>query len=175
MNKLTIKTLVLIGIIACLAIYRIVPHPVNVAPVMAMSLFAGATFDRKWLAVLIPIVSMFISDLVLGLHSVMPFVYGAMIATVFIGFLLRKTDSPLKILLAGISGSVLFFIATNFGVWLMTDLYPKTLSGLSQCYVMALPFFQKSLLGDVFFLAVLFFSYKYFLEKKLGPYEASNA
>lgn len=168
MNKLTIKTLVLIGIIACLAIYRIIPHPVNVAPVMAMSLFAGATFDRKWLAIFIPIISMFLSDLVLGLHGTMPFVYGAMIATVFIGFLLRKTDSPLKILLAGLSSSVLFFIVTNFGVWLVGDFYPKTLNGLSQCYLMALPFFQNSLLGDLFFLGVLFFSYKYFLEPRFN-------
>jgi len=51
---------------------------------------------------------------------------------------------------------VLFFVLTNFGVWALGALYPKTLTGLTECYVVAIPFFRNALLSDLFYSALLF-------------------
>ncbi len=174
MKKLTLKTITLIAIILGLGLYRLLPHPFNFTPVMAMALFAGAYFDKKYLAFIVPLIAMLLSDLVLGLHNTMLFVYGAITLSVLIGFLLRNSVSPLKVFFASISGTLLFFIITNFGVWLMNDFYTKDLNGLIKSYVMALPFLQRSLLGDLFFSGVLFFSYQYFLAPKLEAKRVSS-
>ena len=79
-----------------------------------------------------------------------------MLTIVGIGFLLRDRRTPLQIAGASLAGSVLFFVVTNFGVWMLGSLYPKTLEGLVACYVAAIPFFHNTLLGDAFFTAVLF-------------------
>lgn len=176
MSKISVKTLTLIAIILVLGAYRLLPHPFNVTPVMAMGLFAGTYFDKKWMAFVIPLVSMFLADLVLGFHDTLLFVYGAILIAVSIGFLLRQSVSPLKVISASVAGSVIFFAITNFGVWAVSDYYPRSWEGLMTCYTMAIPFFQRTLLGDLFFNGVLFISYWYFA-KSLGRYveEVSRA
>ncbi|AKE51747.1 DUF6580 family putative transport protein [Kangiella geojedonensis] len=169
MSKLSIKTVTLVTIILALGAYRLFPHPFNVTPVMAMGLFAGTYFDKKWMAFVIPMLSMFLADIFLGFHNTMLFVYGAILVAVSIGFLLRDSVSSLKVIGASVAGSILFFVITNFGVWAVSDYYPKTWQGLTTCFTMAIPFFQRTLLGDLFFNGVLFISYWYFA-KSLGRY-----
>ena len=60
---------------------------------------------------------------------------------------------PLAIMTIG--SSVLFFVVTNFAVWIMWDYYPNTLEGLIMCYTMAIPFFQNTLLGTVVYTALM--------------------
>ena len=151
---------VLITIILAAALYRIVPRAPNFSPVAAMALFAGAYLTDKRLALLVPFLALFISDLVLGLHNTMVFVYGAFAITVGIGFWLRKHQSALPIAGAAVSSSVLFYIITNFGAWLMGPLYPPTLEGLMASYVAGIPFFQHTLIGDLVFTAILFGGYE---------------
>lgn len=169
MSKISVKTVTLITIILALGAYRLFPHPFNVTPVMAMGLFAGTYFNKKWLGFVIPLTSMLLADIVLGFHNTMLFVYGAILVAVSIGFLLRKSVSPLKVIGASVAGSVCFFVITNFGVWAVNDYYPRTWEGLMTCYTMAIPFFQRTLFGDLFFNGVLFISYWYFA-KSLGHY-----
>jgi len=107
---------------------------------------------------------MYLSDLVLGFffydfgwfHGFMPFVYASFVVTVCLGFLVRRRLTPLTVGGAALMGSVLFFIITNFGVWLVGSLYPKTLAGLFSCYVAAIPFFRNTLAGNTVYTLVLF-------------------
>ena len=121
-----------------------------------MALLGGACFGKKWLAFVLPLGALLLSDCVLGFHSGMPFVYAAFAVTVCLGFWLRGQRRVIPILTAALASSVLFFGITNFGVWIMGDMYLKTPEGLAACYAAAIPFFRNELLGTPFYTAVLF-------------------
>lgn len=153
------KLLIVLAIIAIAALFRFLPHPPNFVPLTAIALFAGAYITDKRLAFLIPIGAMFVSDVFIGFHNTMPFVYASLVAIVGIGMLLQNRQRVAPIALATISGSILFFILTNFGVWLVGTMYPKTVEGLISCYIAAIPFFRNSLAGDVVYVTALFGGY----------------
>lgn len=148
-------TFMLIGIVA-----RLLPHPANVAPIAAMALFGGVYLDKR-LALVLPFLAMVVSDFFLGFHATMPYVYASFAMTSLLGLWLKNHKSPMTILGTTLAGSVLFYLVTNFGVWQMTSLYPKTFFGLWQCFIMALPFFRNTVLGDLFYTAVFFASYEF--------------
>ena len=155
---------VILGIILSAAAMRLVPHPPNMTPIAAMALFGGAHFASKKTALFIPLTAMYLSDLALGFlvydfgwfHGFMPFVYAGFVVTVCLGFLVRRRLTPLTVGGAALTGSILFFIIANFGVWLVSNLYPKTLTGLAGCYVAAIPFFRNTLMGNAVYTLVLF-------------------
>ena len=142
------------------AFIRLVPHPPNFAPIAAMALFGGAYFTKRWAAFLVPLAAMFISDLFLGFHSTMWAVYLSFILIVVLGVNMIKQKKIGNIFLASVSASVLFFIITNFGVWITTPYYEKTGTGLAACYTAALPFFHQTLISDLIFVAVMFGIYE---------------
>ena len=86
----------------------------------------------------------------------MPIVYACFVATVGLGLLLRRRRSILAVGAGSLGSSMLFFAVTNFGVWAMFDFYPKTATGLAGCYAAAIPFFQNTIAGDLFFCTLLF-------------------
>lgn len=139
---------------------RLIDHPLNFAPVAGIALFAGACFDRRAWAYAVPLTIMLLTDLVIGLHPGMLFVYPSYAAIVFLGTRLQPRRNPLTVVGSAITGSLLFFFVTNFGAWLishgMPDEYPRTLAGLWQAYVAGIPFFRATLVGDVLFSSVLF-------------------
>lgn len=135
---------------------RFIPHPPNFTPIAGIALFGGAYYSDKKLALIIPLLAMFLSDLFIGFHSLMLFVYLSFAIITFLGFLLREKISVLKLASITIAGSVIFFIITNFAVWLVGNMYPKTILGLINCYTAAIPFFKNSLVGDLFYTAILF-------------------
>ena len=155
---------VLLGIMLSAVAMRLVPHPPNITPIAAIALFGGAHFASKRTAFLVPLAAMYLSDLALGFfvydfgwfHGFMPFVYASFVVTVCLGILVRHRLTPLMVGGAALMGSVLFFIVTNFGVWLVGSLYPKTLAGLLSCYVAAIPFFRNMLVGNAVCTLVLF-------------------
>jgi len=147
---------VLLGMVLAAAASRLLPHPPNLTPIAAMALFGGAYFADRRAALLVPLAAMFLSDLVIGLHRGMPEVYGCFALTVCIGFWLRTRRTLLPVAGAALASSLLFFIVTNFGVWALGSLYPKTVEGLIACYLAAVPFFKNTLIGDAFYTAVLF-------------------
>ncbi len=159
-NKIKPGFLILTGMIFIAAFVRLIPHPPNFAPVAAMALFGGAYFTKRWVAFLIPLAAMLITDLILGFHSAMWAVYLCFVLIVGIGMLMIKQKKVSNIFLASVSASVLFFVVTNFAVWAAGLYYPKDLSGLAASYTAAIPFFHYTLLGDLFFVTLMFGSYE---------------
>ena len=146
----------LVTAILVAAALRLVPHPPNFTPIGAMALFGGAYLGRRALAFAAPLGALLLSDLILGFHSGMPYVYGSVALIVLLGWAIASRKTPLRIAAAAFASSVLFFTITNFGTWATGELYPPTLAGLSACFVAAIPFFQNTLAGDLFFSALLF-------------------
>ena len=140
---------------------RLVPHPPNFTPIGAMALFSGAYLGRRGvIAFAAPLGALLLSDLVLGFYRGMPTVYFSVALVVIIGWLSLRRTSPLRIGAAAIASSVLFFVVTNFGMWLSSGFYPRTLAGLEACYVAAIPFFQNTVAGDLFYATLLFGGWK---------------
>jgi len=137
----------------------------NFTPVLAMAIFAGAVLDNKKLAILIPLSAMVVSDFFIGFYSTVWATYLILAAIVGIGFLLHNRRTPLRIFNASVGGSILFFILSNFGVWVFGTMYPMTFSGLTTCYVAAIPFFHNTLFSTLFFSAAIFGAY-HLCEKK---------
>jgi hypothetical protein len=138
------------------ALSRLIPHPPNFTPIGALALFGGACYADRRAAFAVPLAALFLGDLVLGFHALMPAVYGSFALMVVLGFWLRRHRSLLPITVATLAGSILFFVITNFAVWAIGDGYPKTWEGLALCYVAAIPYFQNTLLGDATYALCLF-------------------
>ena len=158
MNERTTSRLLLALFLVVLGtLMRIAPHPWNLTPIGAVALFSGASFDRKRWSFLIPLAALFLSDIVIGFHSLMPVVYGTFAAIVGFGLLLRdRRDSPLAVGAGAISSATLFYIVTNFAVWVTSGTYPHTLGGLAACYIAAIPFYGTMVAGDLLYSALLF-------------------
>jgi hypothetical protein len=154
MNKL--RFFFLAGMILSAAASRLIPHPPNFSPIAALALFGGVQFADKRAAFFVPLVAMFLSDLVLGLHSLIPVIYGSFALIVCLGFWVRQNQSIHCIGGAALLGAILFFVTTNFGVWLFASFYPKTENGLLACYTEAIPFFWNTLSSDLIYTLVLF-------------------
>jgi uncharacterized protein DUF6580 len=150
------RVMVLIGMIAVVALSRLIPHPPNMTSVTAVALFGGAYFADRWLALLVPCAALLLSDMVLGFYPHMEVIYLTFALIVGLGFWLRKRRTATNIAGAALASSVLFFTVTNFGTWAFGSLYPKTMDGLLTCYLAGIPFFQNALLGDLLFAALLF-------------------
>ena len=145
--------LVLLGITL-----RLVPHMPNVVPVVAIALFAGTYVNKKftpWLALAL----MIISDLLIGLHNAVAFTWGSVVLISFLGIWLKSRKTMATVVATSVFSSLVFFVVTNFGVWLM-GWYPHDLAGLARCYVMAVPFLRFSLLGDLMYVTVMFGAYE---------------
>lgn len=154
MNKERLITLSMIVLAA--AASRLLPHPDNVAPIAAIALFAGAQFERKSLAFVIPLSAMLLSDIALGFYEGMWMTYVGFAAVVCVGFTLRGFQKALPVAGATLLGSALFFLITNFAPLALPSIYPATFEGVMQSYVAALPFFRNTLIGDAFYSALLF-------------------
>ena len=138
------------------ALGRLIPHPPNFTPIGASSLFAGARVNG-WMAYLLPILVMAVTDpLVGGYTKGTPIIYLSFLISVWIGRRVASGDSPLRIGAASLLSSLQFFVLSDFPVWLFGTYYPHTFSGLVACYVAAIPFLGRMLLGDLFFAAAIF-------------------
>lgn len=148
------KNLIIAVIMLAAVLTRLVPHLPNFTPISAIALFGGLYISNRILAYALPLIIMFISDIFLGFSSITLFVYAGFMLVTLIGTQ-RKKPCILTIFL----GSLSFFIVTNFGVWLLG--YPKTWTGLLECYTLALPFFRNSLLGDFFYSGVMIIGFNF--------------
>ena len=148
--------LIFFGLI--LALSRIIPHPQNFTPILASAIMAPMLIKDRWVGMAIPIVAMFISDVIIGFHSYQLVVYSTLL-TISLVSPMRKNYAMLGIMTVG--GSVWFFFTTNFAVWIVWDYYPKTIEGLISCYTLAIPFFKNTLISTCLFTGLLVFSIKY--------------
>ena len=151
------RILAILSAILLAAVLRLVPHPPNFSPIGAMALFSGAYLGRRGaIAFVAPLGALFVSDLVLGFYRGMPTVYFSVALIVMLGSVALRRRTALRIGAAALAGSLLFFAVTNLGMWLFSGIYPRTLVGLEACFVAAIPFFQNTVAGDLFFAAILF-------------------
>lgn len=165
------KTWLIVGFIILGVVARLVPHPWNATPLVAIALFGGTYLSKRW-AILLPLGIIAISDTLIGWHNTVLFTWGSFALTGFIAWWVRQQPNAGRILTATIAGSTLFFLITNFGVWLVGALYPRTASGLWQCYIAAIPFFRNTIVGDLAYTIALFGGYA--LVSGLRPAAAAN-
>ncbi len=144
------------------AFSRLIPHAPNFTPVISIALFAGAYLNKRF-AFLVPIAAMLMSDLVVGFYSPvsMAFVYGSLLLIVALGIIMNGKVSVVKIGSFSLAGAVLFFVLTNFGVWVVPNsIYPRTFAGLIECYVLAIPFFGNTVYSAIIYSALMFGVYQ---------------
>ncbi len=156
MNAKNSRVVALLSAILVAAVLRLVPHPPNFTPIGAMALFSGAYLGRRGLAFVAPLGAMALSDAMLGFYSGLWITYLAVALIVVIGWLSLSRISILSVGGAAIASSVTFFAVSNFGTWAFSGMYPHTVAGLSACYVAAIPFFQNTVAGDLFYATLLF-------------------
>lgn len=163
------KTWLAIALIVTGILSRLMELPVNFAAIGGVALFSGAYLKNRNLAFLVPLSALFITDLIIGLHADLFAVYFSFALIVAIGMVLSRKPGIMATAAASVTGSILFFIITNFSVWFTGTMYPKTLEGLGTCYVMAIPFFGNTLAGDLLFAGVLFGTYELVTRTVLKP------
>ena len=147
-----------ISLIICGILLRFAGHTPNFTPVAAIALFSGVYLSKKY-AFIVPLALMIVSDIFLGMHNVVIFTWGGFALATALGLWLKNRKSVLGIAVASVASSVLFYLISNFGVWLM-GWYPRTLPGLLDCYVMAIPFLRNFTLATLIYAGVFFGLYE---------------
>lgn len=148
-------------LIIAAAILRLIPHAPNFAPITAIGLFSGTYLNKK-AAVAVPLVAMLVSDYFIGFYSlpIMISVYASFAISGLLGVWLRKRKNLTNVISASLVASIQFYLITNFAVWAFGTMYPHTGHGLLASYINALPFFRNTLLGDFFYVGVMFGLYE---------------
>lgn len=164
-----VVSIFLFAILTRIAIPPFFGHPANFSPLNAIALFCGTCFHRRFIAFIIAILAAWLGDVLLSKlffsHWVLFYPgcywqYTCYALITALGFTLKFKITPLRLVSASLASSLLFFIISNLGVWLSGLLYPFTLTGLINCYLAAIPFFQNTLLSDLFFSIILFGCFK---------------
>ena len=150
------RFLVLCAMIAAASFTRFIPHLPNFTAIGAMALFGGAYFTNKKIAFAVPLIAMFLTDMIIGFHSTMIAVYFAFALMVVIGMTMLRKKNVSNVVLASLVATVSFFVITNFAIWISGIMYPVTPAGLAECYIAAIPFFGYNLVGNLFYAGVMF-------------------
>ncbi len=155
------KIIIAVLIILAAAGSRLVKHPYNFTPIVAMTIFAGCYLNRRW-AVVLPLGAMLVSDYFIGFYDwqVMASVYGSIALAFAIGWYLKNYLKWYSVIGASLASSVIFFLITNFAVWAFFPWYPHTWQGLVSCFALALPFFRNALAGDLIYTGMFFAAYE---------------
>ncbi len=156
MKKTKQQIVLFFYLMALIALGRIIPHPPNFTPVIAMAVFMPYLTRNLSTAMLLPLTAMFVSDLYIGFHSMMFWVYGSILLTTTLSHYTMSIKKTFVHLGANaLVSSTLFFVITNFAVWMSGNMYPMTMEGLLLCYTMAIPFFGNTLAGTLFYVFLL--------------------
>lgn len=152
------------------AVLRFLPHLPNFAPITAVGLFSG-TYLKKFYAVILPLAALLVSDYFIGFYQwqVVLSVYASFAISGLLGLWLRKHKNFSNTVGVTLIASIQFYLITNFAVWAFSGLYPLTAEGLLASFVNALPFFRNTLLGDFFYVGVMFGIFevvKYFVRQR---------
>jgi hypothetical protein len=167
-QKINLRFVALTLIILLAAFSRIVPHMPNFSPLGAIGLFGAAHFSKKWQAILIPLAATFLSDLFINnviygqyyptftwLSEGFYWQYGAYVLITLVGFIIFKKINVATVLTGTLASTAIFFLVSNFGCW-PGNFYPQTGAGLMQCYAAGVPFIKGTMMGDLFYSAVMF-------------------
>jgi len=155
-----------ISLILILALARLIPHPPNFTPIIAVAIMSGYFFRNIYLSFTVLLVSMLLADLFIGFYGNMLFVYSSLFLIAYIFFKISEKINFKNLFIYSFFGSLIFFIISNFGVWALGSpgvydiAYEKNLSGLVQCYILAIPFFGNTFLSTLIFAYPAIFIYK---------------
>jgi hypothetical protein len=151
LNRKTVAAIVALGVCG-----RLVPHPWNFTPMMAIGLYAGAKSAKLSASICATLLALLISDALLGFYGGMWYVYATSLVPVLIGRFLCRRNEAGSIAVGAVCSSISFFVTTNFMVWALGHLYPHTAAGLTECFAAGLPFYRNQVLGDAFYTVALF-------------------
>ena len=154
------KEIIPIGLILILAASRLIPHPPNFTPIIAVAIMSSYFFRNIYLSILTLIISMLIADVFIGFYKNMFFVYTSLIIITFIFFRISKKIKYKNLYIFAFFGSLIFYLISNFGVWALDGLYEKNLNGLIECYILAIPFFKNTFFSSIVFSYPAIFAYK---------------
>ena len=154
-------------IILILAFSRIIPHPWNFTPILSAGIFLGFYFRQIFFSIFVVVFSMFLGDLYFGFHNTMIFTYLGLSISVLVGFFIKNLYVS-RILIGSILSSISFFLITNFGVWMGSNMYSKNFEGLLEAYILGLPFFHNTLLSTIFYLVSFKLLYEISIKEKVG-------
>ena len=155
-----------IGLILILAFARLIPHPPNFTPIIAVAIVSSYFFKNINLSLLTLLAAMLISDLFIGFYENMIFVYVSLLLITLVFHKINKKINFKNLFIYGFAGSLIFFLVSNFGVWALGSLgvndlpYEKSLTGLIECYILAIPFFGNTFLSTIIFAYPAIFFYK---------------
>ena len=152
-----ITFLYLMGIIL---LSRFLPHPPNFTPIISLAILMPIFFNRDQVSLIFIISGMIITDLFLGFYPTFFITYLSLILIFYFNKKFLKNINLKNLILTSFVSSVIFFILTNFGVWSFGDMYEKNITGLINCYLMAIPFFHNTLISTTLFCLLSYFSYK---------------
>lgn len=166
---------IIAGFIIFAVLSRLLPHAYNFTPIGAIALFGAAYFANKKWAIIVPLTALWLSDLYLNniVYSVyydgftwftggFIYLYGSVLMIVFLGYVLLKKITFGRVLGGALGASVIFYMVSNFGVWIGSPMYPLTVEGFIACYIAAVPFFHYTIAGNVIYSAVLFGGFEWF-------------
>ena len=172
LTKILQKEILPISLILLLAFSRLIPHPPNFTPIVAVAIMSGYFFKNINLSYIVLLISMLLVDVFIGFYKHMFFVYLSLFLITFIFFKISNKVNSKNLFIFSFLGSLIFFLVSNFGVWAsgvlspITNLpYEKNLNGLINCYFLAIPFFTKTLISTIFFSYIVYFL-KYSFNRK---------
>ena len=155
-----------IGLILILAFARLIPHPPNFTPIIAVAIVSGYFFKNINLSLLILLVAMLVSDLFIGFYENVIFVYLSLLLITFVFHKISNKINFKNLFIYGFAGSLIFFAVSNLGVWALGSpgvydiAYERSLSGLIECYILAIPFFGNTFLSTLIFAYPALFIYR---------------
>ena len=157
------------ALIALCVVARLLPHPPNFAPAMAIAMLGCVLFSRRWHTCAVIAAAMLVGDWFIGFYDlgVMLTVYASLLMPIAARRFLRKATAVHVGAVAVLSG-IGFYLTTNAAVWFFTNSYPPNLEGLTASYIAGLPFLKWTLLGNLFYAAVLFSAYGVLCRGVLG-------
>ena len=164
LNRQTLKSILFFCTLLVLS--RLIPHPPNFTPLIAGAIFLPFLLKDKWVIICLPILCLFISDYFLGFHEVMIWTYSGFF---IIGLLTSMLSTTKLSNLIGLSlcCPTVFFLISNFGVWIGSPNYSPDVQGLIECYLLALPFYSSSLVATLLFSNIFYFCHHFFINRNL--------
>ena len=159
-----------ITLVLILALSRLIPHPPNFTPIIAVAIMSAYFFKNVYFSLAILLISMFISDIFIGFYNNMLLIYFTISLISFTFFQFAKILNSKNLLFFSLAGSVIFFVISNFGVWLFGDLYEKNLNGLIYCYTLAIPFFVNTILSTILYSYLAYYANRLIGKKLLNIY-----
>tara|TARA_Y100000590_G_scaffold87716_1_gene98365 strand:+ start:470 stop:991 length:522 start_codon:yes stop_codon:yes gene_type:complete len=155
------KDTYLVILVLILSISRLIPHPPNFTPIVAVAITSGFLFKKKYLSFAVLIISLLLSDFFIGFYKNMPAIYGTLLLITYFFFNIGNKINYKNLFVFSFLGALIFYLFTNLAVWISSGLYEKSLAGLLECYILAIPFFRNTLISTIFYSYLVLFCSTY--------------